>query len=111
MKVFTIGYFPFVMGGNVWQPIYCEVEADGPHDLGLGYEGFIVTAPNGKTFIAEATTGAFVGPDLKSVMDDIKTGDPKMMKKQITEAASTVKRAKELLPDEFWRMLKCNKEK
>jgi len=107
MKVFTLGYFPFVMGGDVWQPICIDVEVDGPHDIGNGYQGYVVTAPNGKTFVAEATSGAFVGPDLKTVKEDISLGEKKMMAKQVADAVEQSKKAKELTPDEFWGMLKC----
>ena len=107
MKVFTIGYFPFLMGGYPYQPISCEVEADGPHSIGKGYKGYVVTAPNGKTFVAEATSGAFVGPDLKTVREDIKLGEKKTMAKQVADAVEQGKGAKELTPDKFWGMLKC----
>ena len=109
MKVFTLEYVPFVMGGKTWQPMCCEVEADGPHDLGDGYQGFIVTAPNGQTFIAEAMSGAFVGPDLKAVKKDIETGDKELMVKQVAEACIQMKKAKDVKPDYFWRKLKCLK--
>jgi len=109
MKVFTMDYVPFVMGGKVWQPMCCEVEADGPHDLGDGYQGFVVTAPNGTTFIAEATSGAFVGPDLKAVKKDIKTGDKSIMAEQVASAVTEMKMAKDVEPDYFWQKLKCLK--
>jgi hypothetical protein len=109
MKVFTLGYFPFVMGGRTWQEICIEVEnADGPHDIGKGYQAYVITAPNGKTFVAEATSGAFVGPDLKTVRDDIKLGEQETMDKQVAQAVEQSKLAKTLTPEEFWRMLKCN---
>ena len=107
MKVFTMEYVPFVMGGNVWQPMCCEVEADGPHDLGDGYKGYVITAPNGKTFIAEETSGAFVGPDLKAVREDIETGDKSIMADQVADAVIQMKKAKERSQDHFWRKLKC----
>jgi hypothetical protein len=109
LKVFTLGYFPFTMGGNVWQPICCEVEADGPHDIGKGYKGYVITAPNGKTFIAEATTGAFVGPDLKTVKEDITLGEESVMVEQVAKAMEQSKQAKEMTPDKFWGMLKYKK--
>jgi hypothetical protein len=108
MKVFTMRYQPFIMGGNVWQPVCCDVEVEGPYELGLGYKGYVVTAPNGKTFVAEASTGAFVGPDVKSVKNDIETGDQELMKKQVSEAAVLSKKASEVSAEEFWGLLKCN---
>ena len=109
IKVYTLRYTPFVMGGNTWQPVAILVEADGPHDLGSGYNGFIVTAPNGKTFIAEAESGAFIGPDLKTVKEDISTGDSEMMKTQVADAKIQSAQARMLDPDEFWKLLKCIK--
>jgi len=109
IKVFTLGYFPFIMGGNVWQEICIDVEADGPYDIGKGYKGYVVTAPNGKTFVAEATSGALVGPDIKTVKEDISIGEQKMMDKQVAQAVEQSKKAKTLSSDEFWKMLKCNK--
>ena len=111
MKVFTLEYVPFVMGGSVWQPMACEVEADGPHDIGHGFEGYIVTAPNGKTFIAEAISGAFVGPDLETVRNDIRIGEKETMQKQVYDALAMSEKARMAEPDEFWRKLKCNKKR
>lgn len=108
VKVYTLGYFPFVMGGNVWQPISCEVETENKkHDLGRGYKGYLITAPNGKTFVAECDSGAFVGPTLEQVREDIKTGDPEVMKKQVADALIESKKAKKIDPSEFWGRLKC----
>jgi len=107
IKVFTLEYVPFVMGGNVWQPMATTVKADGPHDIGNGYKAYVVTAPNGKTFIAESTSGAFVGPDLETVKTDIQLGDPDIMKKQVKNAVVQSKQAREVDQDEFWRKLKC----
>ena len=108
MKILTEKYCPFVMGGNVWQPITCNVEVDGPHDLGKGFKGYIATAPNGTTFIIEEKSGALVGPDLKTVREDIaQCDDISLMNKQVEDAIVKMKRAEEISPDEFWRLLKC----
>lgn len=111
LKVFTLAYFPFTMGGRVWRPMACEIEFenyDGPHDLGGGYRGYIITAPNGATFIAEADSGGFVGPSLKMVRQDIENGDPAVMKQQVEDALRQSKEAEVVDTDEFWRKLKCN---
>lgn len=85
------------------------VEADGPHELGSGYNGFVITAPNGKTFIAEAESGAFIGPDLKTVKEDVSIGDSKIMKRQISDAKIQSANAMMIDPDKFWKLLKCMK--
>jgi len=105
--VWTICYFPFTMGGSVWRPGGCKVKASGPYDLGKGYKGYLVTAPNNTTFVSEATSGAFVGPSLESVKKDIKTGDPKLMKEQVTDANNKKGTVQELEVEKFWEMLKC----
>jgi hypothetical protein len=106
MKIWTMGYFPFTLGGDVHRPICCDVEVSGPHDLGFGYQGYVATSPNGRTFVAESETGAIVGPSLSDVINDISQGDPSIMRKQIEKAHETAKRAEELSPDRFWSLIK-----
>lgn len=47
MKVYTESYQPFRVGGGPYIPISCELEVQGPIDLGKGFIGYEVTAPNG----------------------------------------------------------------
>jgi hypothetical protein len=105
--VWTMGYRPFVMGGSVHYPMGTRVPCSGPFDLGRGYSGYLATAPNGRTFVAEATTGALVGPTIEAVRKDIETGDPKLMVAQVAKATETVKKVEETTPKEFWAALKC----
>jgi len=109
IKIYTLRYTPFIMGGNVWQPVGTLVEADGPHNLGAGYNGFVITAPNGETRIAEAESGAFVGPDLKTVKEDIRVGEPELMKRQVADAKIQSAQAKMIDPDEFWKLYQSAK--
>jgi hypothetical protein len=110
MIVYTQRYRPFVFGSPI-DFIKCNVEVHlGPFDVGAGYQAFIIVAPNGKVFIAEAETGAFIGPSIEHVKEDIKTGDPEEMKRQIETARKQVQQAVLLEPEEFWKWLKCNKE-
>lgn len=109
IKVFTLEYQPFVMGGDVWQPVATTVEADGPHDLGAGQNGFVVTTPNRKTFIAEAKSGGLIGPDLKTVKEDVRIADPEVMEQQVKNGITQCGNARVVKPDEFWKLLKCTK--
>ncbi len=106
IKVWTLGYSPFIMGGNVNAPIMAEVEALGPFDLGKGYSGYLVTSPTGKTFVAESETGAFVGPDIESVRADVRDADPKVMWEQVEEAKKLLVDVRYLSPKEFWSMFR-----
>lgn len=107
MRVYTESYQPFRMGGP-YIPIAIDVEPTrGPIDIGCGYKAYVVMAPNGTTFVAEAITGAFVGPNIRQVRRDIKTGDPAMMKQQIKEAKERMKHAETVSQDKFWAMLRC----
>lgn len=109
MRIWTMGYFPLILGGNVWQPICIETEVIGPFELGEGYKGFVATAPNGKTFVAEERSGGLVGPDIKTVREDINTGDKSIMEQQVLDSIEKGKNARELKPEEFWELLNCNK--
>ena len=103
MEVYKRQYRPFVMGGPVNRFIKCDVEAQGPHDLGGGYEGYVVTSPDGKTtFVAEATTGAIVGGSLKMVRDDIAVADPQAMAEQVAQATQDRETAQPVELAEFW---------
>ena len=106
MKIYTKMYFPFTMGGDVWQARSCEVPEemlDGPHYLGRDYRGYLITTPHGHYVVAEATTGALVGPNLKEVIEDIKTGDWDLMDSQMEQAQIDSTQAQPMDPDEFWR--------
>lgn len=105
--IWTEGYRPFVMGGSVYYPIGCKVECEGPHEIGLGYRAWVATAPNGRTFVAESMTGAIVGPTLEQVREDIRTGDPAIMKQQVAAAKQRAKAIEFTTPDKFWTALKC----
>jgi hypothetical protein len=107
VRVWTLEYVPFVMGGNVWQPITTDVEHHGEYDLGKGYKGHLIYAPSGKTYVAESRSGAFIGPSIHDVRLDITNCDNKsLMEKQVTDAIKRSKPARHVTAKEFWRLLK-----
>lgn len=109
MEVCTYGYFPFTMGGEVWRPIKCDVPiTGGPFDLGSGYEGYLITSPNGTTFVAESITGMFVGSTIEEVRNDISCADYKVMKIQIEDAKKDFAKSTAIPVEEFWRMLRSS---
>ena len=111
--IWTWGYRPFVMGGNVNYVLGVEMWCYGPYVLGKGHKGYVAVAPNGKCFVAEATTGAIVGNGeteklaLEKVRGDIKTGNSKVMKQQVKEAKEQIKDIEIHAPSFFWKAMKC----
>ena len=105
MEVWKYGYFPFTLGGKTHRPIKCEMPADGPHSLGMGFEGYIVKMPNGGTRIAEADSHGIVGDTLEQVRADInKAGHEGLeyMRTQVKEKAEEYKHAQTVTYEEFW---------
>ena len=102
IAIWKWGYFPFTLGGKVHRPIKCTVEASGPIDLEGGYSGHVVVAPNGKTYVAEASSGGLVGPSVEEVREDIRSGDPDTIRQQVEDAKAKLAEAQEVTPGRFW---------
>jgi hypothetical protein len=101
--VWTEGYNPWIMGGDCHAPIGTSVAVGERFDLGGGYEGYLIANPTtGETFVAEAKTGAFVGPSLASVRKDIEAAAPAVMREQIKAAADRMLKMQILPSDDFW---------
>lgn len=111
--VYTAFYQPFVMGDDVHQPIGTTVEVSEEFELGKGFHGVIAVAPWGEVFVAEATTGAFVGSGVDQVKADIaECDDIKFMSNQVEEARPLAEYAQRLTPDQFWgRFRRGNRER
>lgn len=108
MEIYTASYNPFILGGDVNQFIKTDVPVGEPQNLGKGYSAYLVTAPNGTAYIAEATTGALLGTDFGQVMEDIAQGNPTTMDDQLSKSKLDVEKARLIQPDGFWRKLKAN---
>ena len=108
VRVWTLKYEPFIMGGSVYQPVAAEVEHQGEHNLGQGFTGYLVKSPiTGKTYVAESTSGAFVGPTVQQVrLDILSCDDISVMKRQVEKAKDQAKGANVIPADEFWKLLK-----
>jgi len=105
IRVYTMKYEPFIMGGSVWQPVAAIVDYEGEYDLGKGYKGYLIVSPDGKTFVAESESGAFVGPSIQEVRNDIaKCKDLEFMKKQVKNGKTQSKQAREISAEEFWKL-------
>jgi len=102
LTIWTACYSPWIMGGDVNAPIATEVEVGKPISLGKGIKAYVIDAPNGDTYIAEASTGAFVGDDLGQVRKDVEEAEPAVMKLQIAQAKEQFKNARHLTEEDFW---------
>lgn len=106
--VFTLMRDGFmVLGGNHnWHPVAAEVTTLGPFDLGEGYQGFFCVNPvSGRTYVAEALSGGFVGSTIEEVKHDVKTGDRSLMKSQVADALQQAKKAVRIDEKDFWKRL------
>lgn len=104
MLIWTEGYRPFIMGGDVNAPLGVEVEAGEPIDVGHGVHVHEIKFADGRTAIAEATTGAIVGTDLQTVRDDVTQADPEIVRRQIEEGRKRVPKVYRLDITEFLRV-------
>lgn len=108
MLIWTRGYRPWILGGDVNAPVGIEIEVGEKLDLGKGFFGYVVTNPKtGDTHVVEAVSGALVGSDLNKVRADVQECDDiDQMKEQIEKHKKLKKQVEVLDPDKFWGMFK-----
>jgi len=109
VEIWTWSYMPFTIGGEVCRPIKAEVVAESLHDIGGGYQGYLVKTPKGNTRVAEAETGAIIGDSIKQVKADISKGAPEVMAQQIEKSKEDAARAELIDADDFWSRMKENR--
>lgn len=110
LTVWTRAYRPFLMGGNVHTPVATELEVDDPVDLGNGIQGHLLTSPGGTTIVAEASTGAFVGPDIETVKKNIADANEEVITRQLDAAKKLFETADHVTEEEFWQLYDKNKD-
>lgn len=99
--VWTRGYNPFQMGGDVNAPIGTMLMCL-PVSLGRGFKGLVATTPKGNVVVAEFETGAIVGRSVEQVKQDIREGQMKDMLQQIVDAKALLPRVRRMNAEEFW---------
>jgi len=104
--VWTEAYMPFIMGGDCNAPVATELEVGEPVDLGKGISAYVIIAPSGALFVAEATTGAFVGTDLEEVKKDVASAHVATITNQIDAAKERFKKARMMPKDKFWSLFR-----
>lgn len=112
LRVWTRGYRPFILGGNVHAPLATDLEVHKAFKIGRGLSAYVVINPvSGQTHVAESTTGAFVGDTIAAVRKDMEDADPKVVKEQMKWAAKKAKKARVVSTEEFWRHLTIAEDK
>jgi predicted transcriptional regulator len=84
--IWTIGYFPFTIGGRVNAPMTTEIDMIEEKEVGYGVKAFSWKTPKGSIRISESETGAIVGDSFEDVINDIKETTKSIMQKQINDA-------------------------
>lgn len=107
MLIWTEGYRPFIMGGDVNAPL--GVEMDGGEPINIGHDIMVheIKFSDGRTAIAEATTGAIVGTNLQTVRADVAAANPAVMQQQVQAAGQLVPRVQRLSESEFLQVWKA----
>lgn len=99
--IWTEAYRPWIMGGDVHQPVGTEV-GECEYVTVEGIALLIVTAPDGRTAICDEASGAIVGSNLNEVASHIEDGDPGVMQKQLADARKRRECVDVLEEDTFW---------
>lgn len=107
-QVWTMGYFPFTVGGSVHQPIITEVEVIEEKRIGKGFKAFSFKTPTGTTRIAESVTGAIVAASFDEVIRDVAQSKKVVILEQIAESAKMLQSGtvKHYAPKEFFKLYK-----
>lgn len=106
ITVWTEAYRPWIVGGNCNAPICTTADVGEPMDIGHGMTAFVVVSPRtDDTYVAESTTGAFVGASIREVREDVAAADAAVMRKQLKDASIRFKKADAVAPELFWLYL------
>ena len=109
IDVWTKQHHPMELGGPATRDVRSEVPGDGPHDLGKGYLGWLITAPDGGTFVVEGTSHAIVGSALEEVREDVRQGDAGLMAQQVQDGLRMFQQAQQITPEQLWAGLSGRK--
>jgi len=106
MTIWTMGYFPFTMGGRVNAPMTTEIDMIEEKEVGYGVKAFSWKTPKGSIRISESETGAIIGDSFEDVMNDIKETTPQMVAKQMNDAKGLLHSgcAKEMTNEKFFQL-------
>ncbi len=106
MRIWTMGYYPFTLGGGTEHPVACEIDVSSlkKHPIGKGYHAYLLLSPGGKNVVVESIGGGIVGNNLATVREDVRTAKKSVMAEQMEMSRIASKHPRELIEEkEFWR--------
>lgn len=111
VRAWTQCYAPFILGGNVHQPIRCEVAVeDWEYSITRGtltIKLLKITSPGGTEFIVDEASSGVVGDDAAEVIRDIDGADVRVLRLQITKQTRVGETARPVDEETFWRHLEA----
>ena len=105
MNVISYGLFLFTLEGDPQKPIKCDLPVDGPFALGAGREGYLITKPNGGTYVVDATTSLIIGRNVEQVRTEINNVTPEFVECRLEALKAILAAPVPLKPDDFWSKL------
>lgn len=107
-EIWTIGYFPFTIGGRVHAPMITEVDVIEEMEVGKGFKCFSWKTPLDNLRISESSTGAIVGNSFEEVIKDVEDADIDVINKQMKEASSLLRSgtSHHMTNEEFFKLYK-----
>lgn len=108
-RVWTRAYSPFIMGGDVHQPICADLEVLGPVTLEKKIKGrtntvtfYQTMSPKKKVYYIEKRTGGLMGSSLLQIQKDFDSADPAVLREQLVKMEEYGKTARPVSSGEFW---------
>lgn len=102
IKIWTLYYSPFVMGGDVNQPIATEVVPTERHQIKQNLHVYVVKSPTGKTHVVDGITGGMIATSMEELWGLIEGCTEEQLVTQCKSQQSKADSAKMLTPSEFW---------
>lgn len=106
IRVWTQAYRPFIMGGDVHQPVCTELDCTAAIEVAKGVYVHGVISPRGKAYFVESQSGGIVGDDFDTVKEDANSAPIEEILQQLQEQTKRGQKACPITPEEFWRLMK-----
>jgi len=104
-KIWTTEHLPFIMGGNVWQPMYTTVPVVERRKI-KGIDFFSFKTPKGTIRVCEGQTGGIIADSFDELIASIKGVPTKTLQAQIDEARPMAATAKPKTQEYFFSKYK-----
>lgn len=103
VRVWRPNYAPFILGGDVNQPVCTNLVPDEVLNLGKGVRVGVFNHPRGGRVVFEMSSGGVVGQNVNTVRNDFETGATRVIRQQILDAVEQGKKARMVDIEEFFK--------